>query len=335
MECDILYTMKQRILSGIQPSGALHLGNYIGAIRQWKDLQDSSDAFFCIVDYHAITVPQDPQDLYDNIHQLAAMYVAIGLDPNKVTLFKQSDVSAHTELAWILNCFSHMGELERMTQYKDKKAKHKQRSTVGLFTYPVLMAADILLYQPHLVPVGEDQKQHVELTRNIAERFNQRYGETFRIPDVLHPKQGARIMSLDDPTKKMSKSATTERGYISLIDPPDVVMKKVKRAVTDSGDEVKAVADKPALTNLLTIYTAVTAKSIGEIEQLYVGQGYGRFKKELAEAIIEFLRPIQEKYNELIDHPAELQKILEAGKEKASTVAQITLDDVKTKLGVI
>lgn len=327
--------MKQRILSGIQPSGALHLGNYLGALRQWVDLQQTAEAFFCIVDYHAITVPQDPQDLYDSIHSLAALYVAVGLNPEQVTLFKQSDVSQHTELAWILGTFSQMGELERMTQYKDKKKQNKNGGNVGLFTYPILMAADILLYQPHLVPVGEDQKQHVELTRNIAERFNNKFGETFRIPEVMHPKQGARVMSLDDPTKKMSKSATTERGYIALIDPPDVVVKKIKKAVTDSGENIKAGADKPAMTNLLTIYSAVTGKSIDDIEELYVGQGYGKFKNELAEVINEFLKPIQAKYHALMKEHDHLQTILQTGKEKAEAVAQLTLDDVKTKLGVI
>ena len=328
--------MKKRILSGIQPSGTLHLGNYIGALRQWIDLQEHDDVFFMIADYHAITVPQDPQELYDNIHSQIAMYVAVGLDPNKVTLFKQSDVSAHTELGWILSTFAKLGELERMTQYKDKaKQKKQHRENVGLFTYPTLMAADILLYQPHLVPVGEDQKQHVELTRNLAERVNKKLGETFRIPDVMHPKQGARVMSLDDPTKKMSKSATSQWGYIALTDEPDVVMKKVKKAVTDSGDEIKAVADKPALTNLLTIYSVVTGKSIGDIEQLYVGQGYGKFKKELGEAIVAFLDPIQERYTDLMEDHNELQSILAQGKEKAEAVANVTLNDVKTKLGVI
>ncbi len=327
--------MKKRILSGIQPSGALHLGNYIGAIKQWLALQDESDAFFCIVDYHAITVKTDPQELYDNIHSLAALYVAVGLDPAKVTLFKQSDVSAHTELSWILNCFTQMGELERMTQFKDKVQKHKKRSSAGLFTYPVLMAADILLYQPHLVPVGEDQKQHVELTRNIAERFNNQYGETFRVPDVMNPKAGARIMSLNDPTIKMSKSAGSELNYISLTDAPDVVVKKIKKAVTDSGDDIKANADKPALTNLLTIYSAVTGKTIKELEELYLGQGYGKFKNDLAEAVNEFLKPIQKEYHGLMKDHDHLQAILKTGQTKAQEVAAITLNDVKTKLGVI
>lgn len=327
--------MKKRILSGIQPSGALHLGNYIGAVRQWLELQEDNDVFFMIADYHAITTPQDPQELYDNIHSLAAMYVAIGLDPEKVTLFKQSDVPAHTELSWILSTIAKMGEMERMTQYKEKVYQQKKHNNLGLFTYPVLMAADILLYQPHMVPVGEDQKQHVELTRNLAERFNGQFGETFRVPDVMHPKQGARIMSLDDPNKKMSKSATSKWGFVSLIDPPDVVMKKVKKAVTDSGSEITATADKPALTNLLTIFSAVTGKSIGDLENEYQGKQYGEFKSDLGEAIVEFLKPIQARYNDLIANHSALQDVLKTGQDRAEAVANITLTDVKTKLGVI
>lgn len=327
--------MKQRILSGIQPSGALHLGNYIGAIQQWLELQHTAEAYFCIVDYHAITVRQDPQKLYDQIYSLAALYVACGLDPEQVTLFKQSDVSAHTELAWILSTFTYMGELERMTQYKDKSTQHTKNNNAGLFTYPILMAADILLYQPHLVPVGEDQKQHIELTRTIAERFNQQYGETFQIPEIMQPAQGARIMSLDDPTKKMSKSGTSEWGYISLIDTPDTVFKKCKRAVTDSGTEIRAAADKPALTNLLTIYSVVSKKSVPELETLYMNQGYGKFKTDLAEAIITFLEPIQQQYQELMNDYGILHNILEFGKTKANATATVTLHDVKTKLGII
>lgn len=328
--------MKQRILSGIQPSGTLHLGNYIGALQQWLNMQDTHDAFFCIVDYHAITVPQDPRVLHDNIHSMLALYIAVGLDPVKVTLFKQSDVTAHTELAWILGTIAKLGELERMTQYKDKvQTTKRDRHNLGLFTYPVLMAADILLYQPHLVPVGEDQKQHVELTRNLAQRFNQQYGETFRVPDVMHPQQGARIMSLDDPTKKMSKSATSVFGFISLLDTPDIVMKKLKKAVTDSGDDITAKADKPAVSNLLTIYSAVTGQSINALEKQYIGKGYGDFKQDLAEAINAFLAPIQIRYNELITDHAELERLFVVGKQRAEAVANVTMQDVKKKIGVI
>lgn len=326
--------MTNRIVSGIQPSGALHLGNYIGALSQWLELQKTNDCFFCIVDYHAITVRQDPQTLSDNTYALAAMYLALGLDPAHVTLFKQSDVSAHTELAWILSTFTHMGELERMTQYKDKVKQQKKNNSVGLFTYPVLMAADILLYQPTFVPVGEDQKQHLELTRDLAERFNQIYGQTFTVPEYFAAKQGARIMSLDDPTKKMSKSATTEWGYIALTDEPDVIMKKMKRAVTDSGSEVKATPEKPALSNLLTIFSVVTGKPINKIEDLYQNQGYGKFKLALAEALINWLEPIQQRYHGLIDNRVELDAILQTGAAKAQIVATKTLSDVKNKLGL-
>lgn len=327
--------MKPRIFSGIQPSGSLHLGNYIGAIRQWTGLQSTHDCVFCIVDLHAITVRQDSDALHDNILSLAALYVACGLNPESVILFKQSDVSAHAELAWILNTFTYMGELERMTQYKDKAKQHKTNNNVGLFTYPVLMAADILLYQTSLVPVGEDQKQHVELTRDLAERFNGLYADTFQLPQVMMPTQGARIMSLDDPSKKMSKSATSEWGYVSLLDTPDVVLKKVKKAVTDSGNEITAGPTKPALTNLLTIYSSVTGKSIQDIEQLYIGQGYGKFKQDLAEAIIAFLEPIQTQYTELISDQTVLQNILRHGKVKAEVIANQTLLDVKQKLGLV
>lgn len=324
----------ERILSGIQPSGAVHLGNYIGALRQWVDLQERYDSYFCIVDYHAITVKQDPDTLFHNTLSLAAMYIAVGLDPQRVTLFRQSDVPAHTELAWIFNTFAYMGELERMTQFKDKSKQHKTNNNVGLFSYPLLMAADILLYQPKFVPVGEDQKQHIELTREIAERFNNRYGDTFIMPEYFQAPQGARIMSLDDPTKKMSKSATTELGYIALTDTPEVILKKFKKAVTDSGSEVKAGKDKPAVTNLLTIFSAVTNKPVAEIEAAYANQGYGRFKQALADEVIEFVRPVQETYAELMSDIPMLQRILQHGADKAKLVADQTLRDVKDKIGI-
>lgn len=327
--------MKPRIFSGIQPSGVLHLGNYIGAIQQWLTLQETHDCIFCIVDLHAITVRQDPEILHNTILSLAALYVACGLNPERVVLFKQSDVSAHAELAWILSTFTYMGELERMTQYKDKAQRHKKNNNVGLFTYPVLMAADILLYQTNLVPVGEDQKQHVELTRDLAERFNGVYPSTFQLPEVMMPTQGARIMSLDDPTKKMSKSATSEWGYISLLDTPEVVLKKIKKAVTDSGSDIKAGEDKPALTNLLTIYSTLTHRTIQQLEQLYAGQGYGKFKQDLAEAIIAFLEPIQAGYIELMSDQTVLQNILQHGRMKAEVIADQILRDVKQKLGLI
>lgn len=323
-----------RILSGIQPSGVLHIGNYIGAVRQWLDLQHNHETFFCIVDYHAITVPQDPEELTKNIYSLVALYLAVGLDPKKVILFKQSDVPAHTELAWILSTLATMGELERMTQYKEKAQKGK-RNAVGLFVYPVLMAADILLYQTELVPVGEDQTQHLELTRDIAERFNRRFGHTFTIPQSLQPDVGSRIMSLDDPTKKMSKSATSVLGYIALTDAPDVVTKKIKKAVTDSGTDVRAGVDKPAMTNLLTIYSTLSGKSIAELEQQYKGMGYVKFKGDLAIVLVEWLRPIQERYEEYINDFDALRRILNDGAERAKAKAQQTLLDVKCKIGVL
>ncbi|HBY73779.1 MAG TPA: tryptophan--tRNA ligase [Candidatus Kerfeldbacteria bacterium] len=325
----------ERILSGIQPSGALHLGNYIGAIKQWLNLQNKFGCYFCIVDYHALTIHPDPDDLEHNTLSLAALYRAVGLANDQTVLFRQSDVAAHTELAWILSTFASMGELERMTQYKDKVKQHKKNNNVGLFTYPVLMAADILLYQPKFVPVGEDQKQHIELTRELAERFNNKYGNVFTVPEYFAAPQGARIMSLDDPAKKMSKSATSEFGYIALTDGPDVVTKKIKKAVTDSGSEVKAGKDKPALTNLLTIYSALSDEPIRQIEERYRGQGYGRFKAGLAEVINEKLKIIQDQYDTYIENPTEyIYPLLESGAIQAQVIANNTLNDVKASLGL-
>lgn len=324
-----------RILSGIQPSGALHLGNYIGAIRQWLDLQKQHDCYFCIVDYHALTTRPKPDELADNVLSLTAWYRAFGLANSKTVVFQQSTVPAHTELAWILNTFAYMGELERMTQYKDKAKQYKKNNNVGLFTYPVLMAADILLYQANLVPVGEDQKQHIELTRELAERFNALYGEAFTMPEYFEAPQGARIMSLDDPNKKMSKSATTEWGYIALNDSPEVITKKIKKAVTDSGSEVRAANDKPALTNLLTIYSVLSGKSLSQIEQLHVGQGYGRFKQNLANTIIDHLQPLQEQYAQAMANPDQyIEPVLRDGAIRAGAVANKTLHNVKSKIGI-
>lgn len=327
--------MKPRILSGIQPSGVLHVGNYLGAIRQWVELQHTYDSFFFIVDLHAITVRQDPALLRENIRRAAATYIACGVDPAKAVLFVQSSVRAHAELAWVLNTFTQMGELERMTQFKDKSKQHKDNINVGLFDYPVLMAADILLYQTELVPVGNDQKQHVELTRNIAERMNNHYGNVlFNLPEPYFPKQGARIMGLDDPLKKMSKSAGSEWNYISLMDDADTVRKKFKKAVTDSGAEIRAAEDKPALTNLLTIYSLLSGKTIEELEKQYAGQGYGTFKMELAEVMVAWLTPIQEKINGLLSDPTALDVVLADGAEKASVIADQTLKDVYHTIGL-
>ncbi len=324
----------KRVFSGIQPSGTLTLGNYIGAMKQFVALQHEADCCFCIVDLHALTVPQDPEALRRQTLDLAALYLAVGLDPHKVTLFVQSHVPAHAELGFLLQCVAYFGELSRMTQFKDKSAG-KDTVSVGLFTYPVLMAADILLYQTDLVPVGEDQKQHVELTRDIAQRFNGRYGDTFTLPDPMIPKVGARIMGLDDPGRKMSKSNPNPSSYIALLDPPDPIRKKLRRAVTDSEAEVRYDPEqKPAVSNLMDIYSQLAAISLQEVAQRYTGQGYGAFKADLAEVIVNTLVPIQERYQEL-RHSAELTRILAHGTEKAATVANATLRTVKERMGLI
>src|SRR5215213_2533521 len=278
---------KRRVFSGIQPSGTPHLGTYLGALKNWVSIQDDYDNYFCIVDLHALTVPQDPKVLRHNVRELAAIFLAVGLDPERSVIFRQSRVSAHTELAWLLNCIAKVGELSRMTQFKDKASKGgAEAASVGLYDYPVLQAADILLYGTHLVPVGEDQRQHLELSRTLARRFNGMYGETFVVPEPLILDAGARVMALDEPTKKMSKSSPTPSGYVALLDEPDVIRRKIRRAKTDSGTEIKASPDKPAITNLLSIYASMTGRAISEIEVEYEGKGYGDFKKDLAEAVV-------------------------------------------------
>ena len=284
---------KQIIFSGIQPSGHLNIAHYIGAIINWTKLQTEYDCLFTLVDMHTITVRQEPELLREHCYEHLALYIACGIDPEKNIIFAQSQVPAHAELAWILNCYTGMGELNRMTQFKDKSKRHASNINVGLFTYPTLMAADILLYQTNLVPVGHDQIQHLELTRDIAIRFNNLYGDVFVIPEVYTPKIGGRIMSLQDPSKKMSKSDENENAFITLLDSPDVIRQKMKRAVTDSGKEVYSDASKPGVSNLLTIFSAVTNKPINTLEQEYRDGGYGKFKTDIAEAIIEFLKPIQ------------------------------------------
>ena len=335
---------KKIIFSGVQPSGVLHLGNYLGAIKQFVALQNEgidpesssgrTECVFCIVDLHAITVPQDPEKLKKNILSVAAMYLACGLDPEKSTIFVQSTRPEHSELAWILNCYTYMGELSRMTQFKEKAAKQHEGVNAGLFDYPVLMAADILLYQTTDVPVGEDQKQHVELTRNLAERFNKKYSQTLIVPNILINKQNARIMGLDDPTQKMSKSASSPANYIALTDEAEAVREKIRRAVTDSGSEVRQSAEKPAISNLLNIFSGISGKSIPELEQEFAGKNYVDFKSALAEAIIEFLTPIQKKYQALMNKPEKLRGILDAGAKKLEPTAQKTLSDVKDKVGL-
>lgn len=321
------------IFSGIQPSGTLTLGNYLGALKQFVELQDDYECYFCIVDEHAITVPQNRLELRKNIRSLAALYLACGIDPKKATLFIQSEVPAHTQLGWIMQSISYIGELERMTQFKDK-SQGKEAVSSALLTYPPLMAADILLYQTNIVPVGDDQKQHLELTRDLAQRFNNRYNEVFTIPEIRIPKVGARIMSLQDPTKKMSKSDTNEKGFISMLDEPKRIEKKIKSAVTDSDGVVKYDKEnKPGISNLLTIYSSCTGESIESLEAKYEGKGYGEFKQDVANAVIQVLQPIQERYKELIDSDM-LDDILDEGAEKAACVANKTLRKAKKAMGL-
>jgi tryptophanyl-tRNA synthetase len=321
------------IFSGIQPSGVITLGNYIGAMRQFVELQDEYNCYFCIVDQHAITVPQDRLELRKNIRSLAALYLAVGIDPNKSTLFIQSEVPAHAQAGWILQCISYIGELERMTQFKDKSAG-KEAVSAGLLTYPPLMAADILLYNTDIVPVGEDQKQHIELTRDLAERFNKRYGEIFTIPEARIPKVGARIMSLADPTKKMSKSDPNKKAFITLLDDAKTIEKKIKSAVTDSDGIIKHDKEnKPGITNLLNIYSILANKTIEELEAEYEGKGYGEFKADLAQVVIDALTPIQEKYYHLMESEL-LDKVLDEGAEKANKVASKMLKKMENAMGL-
>jgi tryptophanyl-tRNA synthetase len=387
--------MKKRIFSGAQPTGNLHIGNYLGALKNWVNLQNEYESFFCIVNLHALTLPQDPEILKKKTLDLARIYLASGIDPEVSTVFIQSDVSEHAELTWILNCVARMGELERMTQFKDKSQKQmgkseievyddpvlevihiisgrksfppddsellrqrfvnslpatfrfeeflhaamvayqrrNERAGVGLFTYPVLMAADILLYQTDLVPIGKDQKQHLELARDLAVRFNRDFGETFRVPDGFIPPVGAKILSLVEPAKKMSKSDANANGSIFLLDDADTIVKKIKRAVTDSGTEIRFDESRPAITNLLTIYHLLTGKSAEETEAHFAGKGYGDFKAELAETVIEFLRPFQDRVLQFDD--VQLARILKDGAEKARAIARETLKDVYEKMGIV
>ncbi len=327
--------MKKISLSGAQPSGNLHIGNYLGAMKNWVDNQDDFENLFFIANLHAITVPQDPKILKEKTYELVAIYLAMGLNTKKTTIFAQSQIPAHGELAWILNTIAKIGELSRMTQFKDKSQKESKESVgVGLFDYPVLMAADILLYQPDIIPVGEDQMQHVELTRTLANRFNNRFGNTLKIPEVMVKKEGMRIMGLDDPSKKMSKSATSPYNYIALIDEPDVIRKKIAKAVTDSGTDIRFDIKRPGLYNLLTIYQLFSEINKQEIEAKFAGKGYGDFKKDLAELLIEKLTPIREKYNELMSDKKYLDQVLADGAKKVTPIAKKTLDEVKKKVGL-
>ena len=324
--------MTKRIFSGAQPTGNVHLGNYLGALKNWVALQREYESFFCIVNLHALTVPQDPKLLLEKTRDLARIYLAVGIDPQVSTIFIQSDVPEHAQLTWVLNGVARMSELERMTQYKDKARKQQENVSVGLFDYPVLMAADILLYHTDLVPVGDDQKQHLELTRDLAIRFNRDYGETFRVPDAYIPKMGARIMSLSDPLKKMSKSDDDPGGCVLLMDDADTVLRKFKRAVTDSGTEIRFDETRPAINNLLEIYHLITGQSQQEVEEHFAGQGYAQLKGQLAEVTIEFLRPFQERVKEITDE--RLDELLQQGREKASKIAAATLAQVYQRIGI-
>lgn len=326
---------KKVVFSGVQPSGDLTVGNYIGAIRNWVELQDEYDCYYCIVDSHAITVPQEPKNLRKRTLDVLALYLACGIDPEKSTLFIQSHVPAHAELTWVLNSMSYMGQLSRMTQYKEKSKRADENLNAALFTYPVLMASDILLYQTDLVPVGEDQKQHLELARDLAERFNNRYSPTFKVPEPLIKKTGARIMSLQNPESIMSKSDSDENAFIRLLDHKDIIDRKIKRAVTDSLGKISYNEEQKGLKNLLNIYSIFSGKEISEIVKNYEGRGYGKFKNDLSQVVIEGLSPIQEKYNAIRNNKDYLEKIYKDGAEKAEYASMKTLRKVYKKVGFI
>ena len=325
---------KKKVLSGIQPSGSLCISNYIGALKNWIKLQDEYECIYLIVDLHSLTVDQVPAELRQRCYSYVAQYIACGIDPNKSLIVVQSHVSQHAELAWVLNTSAYMGELNRMTQFKDKSKKQKNIN-VGLYTYPVLMASDILLYQADLVPVGADQKQHLELSRDLAMRFNNKYSPTFTVPEPFIPKQGARIMSLQDPEIKMSKSDDNPNNYISLLDEPSIILKKFKRAVTDSETEIRYDENRKGLYNLINIYSSYTDKTPGEIEDMYIGKMYSDFKVDLAEIVIESLKPIQDEYAKLINDKAYLDTLLGEGAQKASYLANKTLSKVYRKIGLV
>lgn len=325
---------KKVIFSGMQPSGTITLGNYLGALKNWTSLQDEYNCLYCIVDMHAITVKQEPAVLRRNARDLMMLYIAAGLDPEKNIIYMQSHVSAHAELAWILNCFTYMGELSRMTQFKDKSQKHSDNINAGLFAYPALMAADILLYQTDLVPVGVDQKQHLELTRDIANRFNNLYGQTFKVPEAYIPKVGAKIMSLQEPTKKMSKSDQDVNASITIIDDPDTIIRKFKRAVTDSDTEVRFdVENKPGISNLMTIYSSITGQTMQQVQREFEGKGYGDFKLRVGEAVVEELRPLQTRFKELSNDKAYIDSMIKKNAETANYLATKTLRKVQKKVG--
>lgn len=323
----------KRVFSGVQPTGNIHLGNYLGALKQFVELQNENECLYCIVDLHSITVPQNPEELRKHTLDVAALYMAIGVDPKKATIFVQSDVSGHAELSWVLTCNSYTGELSRMTQFKDK-SKGKESAPTGLFTYPVLMAADILLYDTHIVPVGNDQKQHIELCRDIAIRINNKYGETFVVPEGRFLKAGARVMALDDPTKKMSKSAENPLSRISLLDDEAKIKKSIMKSTTDSEGIIRFdIENKPGISNLLNIYSAMSGASVEDIEKKYEGYGYGDFKKDLVGVTVDALKPIKERFEE-IRYSEELIRVLDEGAEKANAIAENTMKRVKEKFGL-
>ncbi|MBZ4663556.1 MAG: trpS [Caloramator sp.] len=326
---------KKVLFSGIKPSGELTLGNYLGAIKNWVKLQEEYDSYFCVVDLHAITVKQEPKDLRARTLQILATYIASGIDPDKCTLFIQSHVPAHSEAQWLLNCFTYMGELSRMTQYKDKSQKLGESISAGLFNYPVLMAADILLYNTDLVPVGRDQKQHLELARDIAIRFNNLYSPTFKVPEAYIPEAGAKIMDLQNPEKKMSKSEDNPNGYILINDSPDIIRKKISRAVTDTVGVINYTDEQPGIKNLINIISAITGRRPENIVADYEGQGYAKLKQDVAEIVIEELKPIQDEVNRLISDKAYLESIYRKGAEKANYVANKTLRKMQRKIGFI
>ncbi|MGH3309432.1 MAG: tryptophan--tRNA ligase [Streptomyces sp.] len=329
---------RPRVLSGIQPtSGSFHIGNYLGAVRQWVALQESHDAFYMVVDLHAMTLPQDPRQLRDNTRLAAAQLLAAGLDPDRCTVFVQSHVPEHTQLSWLMECLTGFGEASRMTQFKDKSARQGTDATsVGLFTYPILQVADILIYQANQVPVGEDQRQHIELTRNLAERFNGRYGKTFTVPEPYILRETAKIYDLQDPTVKMSKSASSPKGVIDLLDEPKASAKKIKSAVTDTGSEIRFDQEhKPGISNLLTVYATLTDSRIADLEQKYAGKGYGALKTDLAEIVGDWAAPFRDRTREYLDDPETLDSILAKGAEKARTVAAETLAQAYDKVGLL
>jgi tryptophanyl-tRNA synthetase len=323
-----------RIFSGIQPTGAKHLGNYIGAIRQYVETQERGDAFFCIVDLHSITVDYDPADLRESTLSLAALLFAAGLDPDRSTVFVQSHVPAHPEAAWLLSSVTSFGELRRMTQFKDK-GENQEFVSAGLFTYPALMAADILLYQTDIVPIGDDQRQHLELSRDVAQRFNARFGETFRIPDGVYPEVGARIMDLQEPTKKMSTTGGTPQGTVLVLDDPDTIRRKFKTAVTDSGREVVRGDDKPGISNLIEILSVASGETMDAVEERYRDAGYGQFKQDAGEAVVELLTPTRQRYEELRADPAELERLLAIGADKAAAACEPTLAAIIDRMGFV